>query len=296
MIGSTSTALEFLRLSPTLWPCVSGSDTGISGWMPVVSCKIILMIRFCSLMLCGIYIAMRFLQSLPLKEITQTPGQVLTERSDIWASFTHSLSKTVWDTRGWTFQENFLSRRLLLFSPDAPFFVCETRVYSEQGFQQLDPDSIHHDCPGSFFNIKSRTQMEVYLAAVQHYSKRELTMEADFENAMKGIAKVFRHTMDGRPNGFFQGIPTSLFDEIFCWRVAEHNPEVRRLGFPSWNWQGWKQTPIFPKFIVDRINSIRRTNRWGSLILADDRGKIELRTKLSLIGRNTSNTRTLMIS
>jgi hypothetical protein len=53
-------------------------------------------------------------------------------------------------------------------------------------------------------------------------------MEADFENAIKGITKAFCYSMDGRPNGFFQGIPTSCFDEIFCWRVAEHHPSDRQ--------------------------------------------------------------------
>jgi hypothetical protein len=49
----------------------------------------------------------------------------------------------------------------------------------------------------------------MYLAAVQGYSKGELTMEADFENAIKGITKAFSYSMDGRPNGFFQNIPNS---------------------------------------------------------------------------------------
>jgi hypothetical protein len=179
-----------------------------------------------------------------------------------------------------------------VFSKDRPFFVCGARVYSEHGFQQLDLEVVQLDRPGLFSNIKSGIQLEMYLAAVRDYSKRELTMEADFENAMKGIRKAFGYSMDGRPNGFFQGIPTSCFDEIFCWRVAEHNPDARRRGFSSWSWQGWKQTPIFPSMIMNRIKWKRETNRWGSFILAYDRGSLNDQgkhemTHLDSIGINT---------
>ena len=156
------------------------------------------------------------------------------------------------------------------------------------------------DRPGLFSNIKSGNQLEMYLAAVQDYSKRELTMEADFENAIKGITKAFGYSMDGRPNGFFQGIPTSCFDEIFCWGVTKHNPNSRRGGFPSWSWQVWKQTPIFPSTITNRIKWKRETNRWGSLILAYDRGSVNDQgnleiTHLDSIGMNTSGPNPLML-
>jgi hypothetical protein len=135
---------------------------------------------------------------------------------------------------------------------------------------------------------------------VQDYSKRELTMEADFENAMKGITKAFGFTMDGWPNGFLNGLPTSCFDEIFCWRVAEHNPSARRWGFPSWSWQGWKQTPIFPSTVMERIKWKRETKRWGSFIIAYDRcsvnnqGRREM-THLCSLGLNTYGPNPLLL-
>ncbi|KAH8594260.1 heterokaryon incompatibility protein-domain-containing protein [Bisporella sp. PMI_857] len=219
------------------------------------------------------------------------------ENSNIWASFTQALSKTVWDTRGWTFQEKVLSRRLILFSHDGPFFLCGARAYSEHGFQQLQNNVggfLYR--PGCFYNMLSGTQLELYLATVQHYSARKLTVETDFENAMKGVLKAFGHSIDGRPNSFFQGIPTTFFDDLFCWKVAEHIPKARRCGFPSWSWQGWRQTPIFPHQIMDRVNFKRKNDLWGSRILAYDRGNFKKITNVDSFGLNTSGPNPLMLS
>ncbi|KAF4634307.1 hypothetical protein G7Y89_g3801 [Cudoniella acicularis] len=219
----------------------------------------------------------------------------MTERSDTWASFSHALSKTIWETRGWTFQEKALSRRLLVFSPDGPFFICGARICNEHGFQKLNPNAIDRDRPGRFFNIKSGNQLELYLAAVTNYSKRELTMEADFENAMNGITKAFAHSIDGRPNSFYAGFPTSFFDDIFCWRVEEHNPDARRWGFPSWSWQDWKQTPIFPDIMMASIDEKRKKGLWGSRILAYDRGNYKNITRLDSFCLNVFGPNPLML-
>ncbi|KAH6665441.1 heterokaryon incompatibility protein-domain-containing protein [Halenospora varia] len=214
---------------------------------------------------------------------------------DVWHSFENALSKTVWESRGWTFQEKVLSRRILLFSLDGPFFVCKEWIQSVQGSQRVKQDSIYHNRPGCFFNIKSGVQLEAYLRAVQHYSKRQLTVEDDFENAIRGIMKSFGYSMDSRANCFFQGLPTTFFDELFCWRVSEHNPKARRPGFPSWSWQGWKQTPLFPDMMMNDIRKKREKSLWGSRILAYDRGNYENITSLDGFFVNNSGPNPIML-
>ncbi|KAH8655053.1 heterokaryon incompatibility protein-domain-containing protein [Tricladium varicosporioides] len=219
----------------------------------------------------------------------------VSEETDVWHSFENALSKTVWDLRGWTFQEKVLSRRILLFSPDGPFFVCGEWIQNVHNRQRVKQDSVHHNRPGCFFDIKSGFQLEAYLRAVQHYSKRQLTVEDDFENAIRGIMKTFGYSMDSRANCFFQGLPTTFFDELFCWRTLEHNPKARRPGFPSWSWQGWKQTPLFPDMMMNDIKKKREKGLWGSRILAYDRRNYDNITSLDGFFVNTNGPNPIML-
>ncbi|KAH8655870.1 heterokaryon incompatibility protein-domain-containing protein [Xylariales sp. PMI_506] len=212
-----------------------------------------------------------------------------TENPAVWASFLDSLIGTIWDTRGWTFQEKLLSRRLLVFSPGGPFFVCQNLISSPLGSQRISTELVGIDRPGGLSNTKSGMQLELYLDLVQRYSKRKLTLASDFANAMKGITKAFGYAMYNRPNGFYQGLPTSFFDELFCWRTKEHDPTARRQGFRSWSWQGWDQTPIFPDHIMDKIKWKRENGFTGSRMLGYDRVRGNCWTDLDAKGINNSS-------
>lgn len=59
-------------------------------------------------------------------------------------SFAESLWSCPWESRGWTLQEKFFSRRLLVFTPHQVFFHCHEATWSEE-----DPDdmTLRYDPP-----------------------------------------------------------------------------------------------------------------------------------------------------
>ncbi|KAF7560690.1 hypothetical protein G7046_g3455 [Stylonectria norvegica] len=207
--------------------------------------------------------------------ITKPLADTFAEDLDLEAWFEESISQSTWNTRGWTFQEKLLSRRLLTFTSTDVFFQCGVYIYARDKSQrlsdlELSKGFMNCERPGCLSDIKSGRQLETYLALVQKYSRRRLTSEADFANAMKGISRIFGYSMDGKANSFFEGIPSTAFDNLFCWRVEEHQPMSRRDEFPNWSWQGWKQKPIFPDALIKEYQS-KGTDSTGSRLMGYDR-------------------------
>src|SRR5688572_3047090 len=46
----------------------------------------------------------------------------------------YKLFRSVWSTRGWTYQEGFLSRRRLIFASDEVSFLCN-KMYCSESFR-----------------------------------------------------------------------------------------------------------------------------------------------------------------
>jgi len=198
----------------------------------------------------------------------------IVETTGVSEGFQNAIVQTVWESRGWTFQEKCLSGRVLAFTPGGTFYHCRACVYGESGYERLQslhelPASSIIRRPGWLFNVPPGVQLETYLASVQSYSGRHLSFDLDMENAMKGITRAFGYAMDNKPNSFFHGLPTSAIDQLFCWRTACHDPNKRREEFPSWSWYGWRQMPLFPRSLMDEI--ARKKAYMGSLIMGYDR-------------------------
>ncbi|KAK2037767.1 hypothetical protein LZ31DRAFT_480349, partial [Colletotrichum somersetense] len=58
------------------------------------------------------------------------------DRAKNWRNspLTLDLEQAVWETRGWTYQENMLSTRLLFFGPGLWHFACEKEAVSENSY------------------------------------------------------------------------------------------------------------------------------------------------------------------
>jgi len=143
---------------------------------------------------------------LPVRTIRRCPSG-----SGYWMTgaspFQYHLSK--YATRGWTFQEQALSHRRLIFALDQVIFECPMAWHFKE--HREDPGKAAYspsdykwwidsaclsgrppvlDREGSFRDI-----LEAYDRAVAEYSSRELTMPSDILNAFDGLAATFESGM-----------------------------------------------------------------------------------------------------
>lgn len=170
-----------------------------------------------------------------------------------------------WATRGWTFQEGYLSKRRLIFTEKEVLLLCNHELVKEtQTGSEADPykvmDLSHRRARSeeshatrirnSFYwmmptargrlNWKARLQEEI-----EEYSSRELSHESDSLNALLGILRYHEsisfHWSSQRISHLW-GIPLKLhlgqhvsFDVLW----QRERSGTRRKDFPSWSWLGW---------------------------------------------------------
>ncbi|RYP66470.1 hypothetical protein DL770_008792 [Monosporascus sp. CRB-9-2] len=178
---------------------------------------------------------------------------------------------SVWSKRAWTFQEQILSRRCLIFAEGRIYFQCRFAGISED---------IWTDNKGNGWSLNrtnsplqspeelKRRPIWFYMRYVRLYTSRNLTKPSDILSAFEGITWLLRGHMNHEQ--FLFGLPTSHFDLALLWiptkslirrrkpRVVHSSsnknctqdemgkctcqPEDDSLDdaeFPSWAWCGW---------------------------------------------------------
>ncbi|KAK4452581.1 heterokaryon incompatibility protein-domain-containing protein [Podospora aff. communis PSN243] len=174
-----------------------------------------------------------------------------------------SLAQSPWSTRGWTYQEYILSRRLLIFTPSRVYFVCahnatcedtenmsaeaKADLASQGGFEDalpfggMDPRTVQ---PQREFEPGPRP-WGTYVNLVENYTPRQLTVEGDVVAAVEGILRVLTKRMVR--SFLVVGMPEYCFEKALMWFHTGAGPVRRRLPppvgqvgrFPSWAWAGW---------------------------------------------------------
>jgi hypothetical protein len=167
------------------------------------------------------------------------------------------LRDSVWVSRGWTFQEQMLSQRFLVFRDGQVLWQCPSSTQFEDtgaehksgSFQRLQqiqgswadstplkrkpdtqllgPDHLHR--PKAFAE---------YVSVISEYSRRRLTHSHDILNAFEGLSRI----LEGRfSSKFISGLPETCLEVALLW--LPHTILKRREGpndrFPSWAWAGW---------------------------------------------------------
>ncbi|KAL9024454.1 MAG: hypothetical protein Q9196_006505 [Gyalolechia fulgens] len=114
-----------------------------------------------------------------------------------------AIDKTVWNTRGWTFQERLLSSRILHFASGRLYWECRGTEGSEENeparalhdrtpwmateAEGVQSDTVYPDISG----VDNRYQRWYRLVAT--YSQRELSFRKDVLPALSGLAHAFHH-------------------------------------------------------------------------------------------------------
>jgi hypothetical protein len=130
------------------------------------------------------------------------------------------LRDSKWKTRGWTYQEDVASKKLLFFTDYGLRF---RNGIDTAEVRQEDSEAI------SWLLIE-----EVDLRIVGEFTKRELTHESDILHASAGIL----HALDGDCISF--GMPWDKFDVAMLWvpRNFDRKPRISTPVdiFPTWSW------------------------------------------------------------
>ncbi|RYP89745.1 hypothetical protein DL770_004133 [Monosporascus sp. CRB-9-2] len=171
-----------------------------------------------------------------------------------------------WWKRGWTFQELFLSKRVLLFGIKL-HLILVGKFWSENN-EAITEGLIE----GTFAVISIADELKqeghefLWMSIIEHYTERQLTFESDKLPALGGIAKL---AVLSRGDQYLAGIRKgSLHRELF-WtpavRTDAGGQNVLRVSFnslldslnaptpyiaPSWSWARWKGSIRFDESTV----------------------------------------------
>ena len=155
-----------------------------------------------------------------------------------------------WARRAWTFQEELLSRRQLIFTDEQVWWRCPCATWCEQS--QLETgDRIGFLLSGQRVELSlserySELRPKDYFDLVSKYAQRELSYPSDALNAFKGILSILT---DYSKEQFFWGFAISSFERQLCWiGKAKRRTTPQDDCFPTWSWVDWKGEVSFTHY------------------------------------------------
>lgn len=220
------------------------------------------------------------------------------------------IQDSVWNQRGWTFQERLLSRRCLVFAEGKVYFQCRTAVMSQDILNDGgDTDTWSLD----WANSPLRTLVELrrkafwfYMKCVGLYTGRRLTKPKDVLTAFQGVSWLLQKRLNAP---LLYGLPTSHFDLALLWmplgylerrkqkrqhwsrqglcsqdELGHCNCKLEQEGyggneFPSWSWCGWMEGKAgYQLDMLDgcllNVREWLRDHTWILWYVRDDEGNL----------------------
>jgi hypothetical protein len=149
-----------------------------------------------------------------------------------------AIARSRWDTRGWTFQERKLSRRLVFVDGLRAYFSC-----FQGSFWEHDPRafSTGYEPAGSYNAVETGLHttktFAAYAQLATRYSKRQLSFRSDILNAFAGVGAILAFNLD---TSLLYGLPERYLLRSLLWRSDDYaQGRDESLGLPSWSWAAW---------------------------------------------------------
>ncbi|KAK3902971.1 heterokaryon incompatibility protein-domain-containing protein [Staphylotrichum tortipilum] len=182
----------------------------------------------------------------------------VTEELSLLASVEQEQQESsTWARRGWTFQEELLSRRILYFTRDLVLWRCDHDTWGEQTI--LEPEepvgSFLASVPrlGPYAQTKNRFALEKFDTYAFDYSVRDLSYGSDILPAFQGFMRRYEAVTGER---LHWGLPCRIGDigSALMWRLVQlesggERQDLRKvllddgtvihMLYPSWSWMGW---------------------------------------------------------
>ncbi|KAF4966886.1 hypothetical protein FSARC_5499 [Fusarium sarcochroum] len=162
-----------------------------------------------------------------------------------------TLQCSVWNNRGWTFQERLLSRRALIFTASQVYWSCEDATWDEESLLDLPETTAYasrsefgcYDVWESWYAKLSRQVLRVYITQL---CQRDFTFPGDALPAFTGIIRRYENLNKEK---LLWGLRTIRFDQDLTWdfgswrrkemyTFAPEGSAVRSVPYPSWSWLG----------------------------------------------------------
>ncbi|KAK0709393.1 heterokaryon incompatibility protein-domain-containing protein [Lasiosphaeria miniovina] len=145
-------------------------------------------------------------------------------------------------SRGWAYQEQILSPRVLSFGPDEIFWHCQTTHNCECGQYRGIPQTFRDKTRASWGGRDGMDHLMMWHQAVEQYTKLSLTNWTDRLPAISGIADY--HMAESRMGGatYLAGLWSDSLLYDLLWRQAPLGPRAPMTGTPrpwtapSWSW------------------------------------------------------------
>jgi hypothetical protein len=153
------------------------------------------------------------------------------ELSNILPRLGDTAERSIWNTRGWTYQERMFSRRCIFLTEAQAFYACSQEVSYERK-NRLDPTIWGVER----LNAKSKANSfkDFYTKAVEEYTTRSLTSQADVLRAFQGVMNDMSRTWGQE---FFFGLPNENFKDGLLWQSSgQAEKRTAKLALPSWSW------------------------------------------------------------
>jgi len=195
-----------------------------------------------------------------------------------------AIAESIWNTRGWTFQEQKLSRRLLYLGREQVYFQCCSTTHREDvsrrepfhgwilgdGGGNVDIDSYY--CVQESFHRQLEEQVrhrndyyKAYASNVMAYTERQFSNASDRGPAISGLLAMYR---DCYGVCFWHGLPLQNLTPALIWRPKEQRSfescsrtegdltKILRISsatIPSWSWLNHAgpinfSDPFYPDF------------------------------------------------
>lgn len=138
------------------------------------------------------------------------------------------------NSRAWTFQERYLSRRKLTFSKEELGFECQT-LRMEEG-SRFTTDAVQAFKVNKLLEMNDELPNRTYFQwrdAVSQYSQRALTKGTDKLPALAGLADVVAKRKKGR---YCAGIWEDDMPFGLWWTASDHCSRPKEWRAPSWSW------------------------------------------------------------
>lgn len=146
-----------------------------------------------------------------------------------------------WNSRGWTFQEFKLSKKILIFTEWQLFFKCHEEIRTEDYLTETGNDFFVRliSQEGMHNTLLRKTPFGSYAACVDFYNARSLSYESDIYKAFTGILGRLYTSLEECKCG----IPEKDFDAALLWEIESPNYSTRKrpriiqnIALPTWAW------------------------------------------------------------